>query len=170
MELSLSNTLQETFDGLKETFGDDIRNLYQLSGDAHVHVFPDRIVEIAKYLHDERRFIMLSDVIGTDRYTNEDRFEVIYNLMSLRDRDRLFVRTWLPEEEPEIDSVTSVWKSASWYEREVYDMFGIRFRNHPDLRRMYMPEDYQYFPLRKEFPLLGIPGSIDLPNTTPDND
>jgi len=66
--------------------------------------------------------------------------------------------------------VTGIWPGANWKEREVYDMFGIRFENHPDLRRMYLPEDFQYYPLRKEFPLLGVPGSIPLPNTTPDAD
>ncbi|HLR76625.1 MAG TPA: NADH-quinone oxidoreductase subunit C, partial [Balneolaceae bacterium] len=85
-------------------------------------------------------------------------------------QQRLFVKAWLDEENPEIESVTSVWKSAEWPERETYDLFGIRFKNHPDLRRMFMPEDYEYYPLRKEFPLLGIPGSIDLPNSTPEQD
>jgi NADH-quinone oxidoreductase subunit C len=69
-----------------------------------------------------------------------------------------------------MDSITDVWQSASWMEREVYDMFGVKFNNHPDFRRIFMPEDYNYYPLRKEFPLLGIPGSIELPNTTPDTE
>lgn len=168
MELNLSNTLQKTIDGLTESFTKKIMDVYQSSGDTFVRVNPDSIVEIAKYLRTEHRYIFLSDVFGADRYTTEERFEVIYNLLSLRDRERIFVKTWLEEENPEIDSVVEVWKSANWHEREVYDMFGIFFRNHPDLRRIYMPEDFRYYPLRKEFPLLGIPGSIEMPNTTPE--
>ncbi len=170
MELQLSPALQETIDKLTESYSDKVVDVYQSSGDTFVRVDPEAIVEISKFLKNECRFIYLSDVFGTDRYTSEDRFEVIYNLMSLRDQERLFVKVWLPEEDPQVDSVTEVWSSANWHEREVYDMFGIRFRNHPDHRRIYMPEDFQYYPLRKEFPLLGIPGSIEMPNTTPDKE
>jgi NADH-quinone oxidoreductase subunit C len=170
MELQLAPALQETIDKLTESFSDKVIDVYQSSGDTFVRVDPEAIVEISKFLKDECRFIYLSDVFGTDRYTSEDRFEVIYNLLSLRDQVRLFVKVWLPEEDPLVDSVTEVWSCANWHEREVYDMFGIRFRNHPDHRRIYMPEDYQYYPLRKEFPLLGIPGSIEMPNTTPDRE
>jgi len=67
------------------------------------------------------------------------------------------------EETENIESVSSVWKTANWHERETYDMYGITFKNHPDLRRMYMPEEFEYHPLRKDFPLMGIPGSLPLP-------
>jgi NADH-quinone oxidoreductase subunit C len=90
--------------------------------------------------------------------------------LNLRDRVRLFLKIRCDEENPEVDSATPVWKAASWNEREVYDMFGIQFRNHPDHRRIFMPEDFEYYPLRKEFPLLGIPGSIELPSTTPETE
>jgi len=170
MELQLNKHLQRAIDGLTENFSDKIINVYQLSGDTFVHIEPDANVAVCQYLRDEEHFISLIDVFGSDRFTTEDRFEVIYNLISLRNQQRLFVKAWLPEEEPTIASVTSLWEAANWFEREVYDMFGIWFTNHPDLRRIYMPEDYNYFPLRKEFPLLGIPGSIDLPSTTPDTE
>ncbi|MEX2368564.1 MAG: NADH-quinone oxidoreductase subunit C [Balneolaceae bacterium] len=170
MELQLSDALQKTVDGLTDKFPDHILNIYSSTGDTFIRVDADSIVEIARYLHDEHRYIYLSDIFGTDRYTSDERFEVVYNLLSLRDRQRLFVKVWLEEENPEIDTVCQVWKAANWFEREVYDMFGIRFKNHPDPRRIYMPEDYRYFPLRKEFPLLGIPGSIELPSTTPDTE
>lgn len=168
MELQLNKHLQKVVDELSERFSDSLINVYQSSGDTFIHIEPGKNVEICRYLRDEHHFIYLTDVFGTDRFTTEDRFEVIYNLVSLRTRQRIFLKAWLPEENPEIASVTPLWEAANWFEREAYDMFGIRFTNHPDLRRIYMPEDYDYFPLRKEFPLLGIPGSIDLPSTTPD--
>lgn len=170
MELELSDTLQNTVDKLSENFADSFIEVYQSTGDTFILVEADDIVDICTYLKNELHFIYLTDVFGIDRFTSEERFEVVYNLISLRDRERLFVKVRLPEEEPVLESITEIWKSASWMEREVYDMFGIKFTNHPDFRRIYMPEDYEYYPLRKEFPLLGIPGSIELPSTTPDTE
>lgn len=170
MDLELSDTLQNTVDKLSENFSDSFLEVYQSTGDTFILVEAENIVEICQYLKNELHYIYLNDIFGIDRFTSEDRFEVVYNLISLRDRDKLFVKVRLPEENPELDSVTDIWKSASWMEREVYDMFGVKFNNHPDFRRIYMPEDYEYFPMRKEFPLLGIPGSIELPNTTPDTE
>lgn len=170
MDLELSETLQHTIDELSDNFADSFIKVYQETGDTFVQVETDKIVEICKFLKNELHFIYLNDVFGIDRFTSEERFEVVYNLISLRDRERLFLKVRLPEEEPVLESVAGVWKSASWMEREVYDMFGIKFTDHPDFRRIYMPEDYEYYPMRKEFPLLGIPGSIELPNTTPDTE
>jgi NADH-quinone oxidoreductase subunit C len=170
MDLELSETLQKVVDGLSENFTDSFIEVYQSTGDTFIRVEADAIVDICRYLKKEQHFIYLTDVFGTDRFTSEERFEVIYNLVSLRDRERLFVKVRLPEEEPVLKSVADIWKSASWMEREVYDMFGIKFTDHPDFRRIYMPEDFDYYPMRKEFPLLGIPGSIELPNTTPDTE
>ncbi|MEX0994460.1 MAG: NADH-quinone oxidoreductase subunit C [Balneolaceae bacterium] len=170
MELELSDALKNTVDGLTHKFPENVLDIYQSNGDTFIRVEAESIVDIARYLHDNHRYVYLSDIFGTDRYTSEERFEVVYNLLSLRDRQRLFLKVWLEEENPEIESVYQVWKAANWFEREVYDMFGVRFKNHPDHRRIYMPEDYRYFPLRKEFPLLGIPGSIELPSTTPDTE
>lgn len=170
MALELKKELQTVIDDLADSFSDKVLDVYQSSGDTFVRIDPEVVVEIATYLKQEHHFIYLTDVFGTDRFTSEERFEVIYNLVCLRNQTRLFIKVWLDEENPVVDSVTGLWKSADWYEREVYDMFGVRFNNHPDMRRIYMPEDYQYYPLRKEFPLLGIPGSIELPSTTPDTE
>lgn len=170
MDLELSTTLQDVVDGLSEQFSDSFIGVYQSTGDTFIYVEADAIVDICTYLKTEKHFIYLTDLFGIDRFTSEERFEVAYHLISFRDRENLFLKVRLPEEDPSINSITEVWKSANWMEREVYDMFGIEFNNHPDFRRMYMPEDYNYFPLRKEFPLLGIPGSIELPNTTPDTE
>lgn len=170
MNLELNETLQSTVDGLTENFSDKLIEVYQSTGSTFVRVEADAIVEICKYLKEKQHFIFLCDVFGNDRYTTDERFEVVYNMMNLRTQTRLFVKVRVEEENPTVDSVTSVWKSAGWNEREVFDMFGIKFENHPDLRRIFMPEDFEYYPLRKEFPLLGIPGSIELPNTTPDTE
>lgn len=170
MNLEVTETLQQAIDGLSENFADNIINVYQSTGDTFVVVEASSIVEVCNYLKEEQHFVYLTDIFGIDRFTSEERFEVVYNLVSLRNRERIFVKIRLPEEHPAAESVTGVWKSADWMEREVYDMFGVRFNNHPDFRRIYMPEDFDYYPLRKEFPLLGIPGSIELPNTTPDTE
>ncbi|HEX6981466.1 MAG TPA: NADH-quinone oxidoreductase subunit C [Balneolaceae bacterium] len=170
MDLELSKPLQKVVDGLTEDFSDKIIDVYQSSGDTFVRVEPDAIVNVCKSLKEKHHFIYLADILGADRFTAQERFEVIYNMVSLRDRERLFVKVWLEEESPRVDSVTAVWNSANWFERQAYDMFGITFNNHPDMRRIYMPEDFNYYPLRKEFPLLGIPGSIPLPTSTPDTE
>lgn len=170
MSLNLSESLQPVIDGLSKDFTEKVIDVYQSSGDTYVRVEADSILEICTYLKETHHFTYLTDIFGIDRYTSDERFEICYNIVSLREGSRLFVKARLEEEDPEIDSTVPVWPAANWAEREAYDMFGIRFRNHPDLRRMYMPEDFQYFPLRKEFPLLGIPGSIELPNTTPDTE
>ena len=170
MSLELNDTLQTLVDGLTENFSDKLIEVYQSSGDTFVRVESDSILEISKYLKEKQHFVFLCDVFGNDRYTSDERFEVVYNLMNLRTQTRVFIKVRVEEENPTLESVSSVWKAAGWNEREVYDMFGVRFENHPDLRRIFMPEDFEYFPMRKEFPLLGIPGSIELPNTTPDTE
>jgi len=170
MSLELSESLQKVIDSLSEKFSDKVIEVYQSSGDTFVRIESSALIEVCTFLKKECNFIYLSDIVGTDRYTSDDRFEVIYNLLSFKDQTRLFLKVWCDEENPELESVTKIWPGANWNEREVYDMYGIRFKNHPDFRRIFMPEDFDYFPLRKEFPLLGIPGSIELPNTTPDTD
>jgi len=170
MSLELNETLQTLVDGLTENFSDKLIEVYQSSGDTFIRVEADSIVEISKYMKEKQHFVFLCDVFGNDRYTSDERFEVVYNLMNLRTQTRVFIKVRIEEENPSLESVSSVWKAAGWNEREVYDMFGVRFENHPDLRRIFMPEDFEYFPMRKEFPLLGIPGSLELPNTTPDTE
>ncbi len=126
------------------------------------HLFP-----LLKYLKEKEGFNYLVDIVSVDHYTDEKRFEIHYNIVNLDTNRRIRVKSRLTGEYPEVESVVSLWPAANWYEREVYDMMGIRFKNHPDLRRMYLPEDFEYYPLRKEFPQLGIPGSIPLPEKDP---
>lgn len=123
----------------------------------------ERIIEVAKLFKEDLGFDLLVDIVGVDRFTKENRFELIYNLWSVEKKMRIFLRVKLDSKEPAVETVSHIWKTADWEEREAYDMFGINFLNHPDLRRIYMMEEFKYYPLRKDFPLMGIPGSIGLP-------
>lgn len=168
MALELKESLQKPIDGLSDQFTEKLIEVYQSSGDTFVRIESDALVDVCNYLKEEHHFVFLTDIAGTDRYTSDERFEVIYNLVCMKYQTRLFLKVRCEEESPVLETVSTVWKAANWMEREVYDMFGVRFNGHPDHRRIFLPEDFDYFPLRKEFPLLGIQGSIELPNTTPD--
>ena len=168
--MSKKEALQAVVEDLKKEFTDDIIEVGGHAGDTMLRVSLHRIHDICEYLYHSHHFTYLVDLLGADRFTSDERFEVIYNIISLKTGLRIFLKVWCPEEEPEVATVSDIWHGANWNEREVWDMFGIRFKNHPDLRRIFMPEDFQYHPLRKEFPLLGIPGSIDLPTSTPDTE
>jgi len=137
----------------------------EFRGDLVINVGREKIVDVCRFLRDDQdlAFDLVVDLCGVDMYRPEKRFEVVYHLYSLKNKNYLRLKVGLDEEDPTISSVTGVWSGANWLEREAYDMFGITFTDHPDLRRMYMPEDYEYYPLRKDFPLMGVPDSIPLP-------
>lgn len=124
-----------------------------------------KILDVSNYLKVESdlQFVMCKDVTAIDWATRKNRFTVVYHIYSFKLNLNLRLKCVVEVEPPVIESVTSVWPGADWYERETYDMYGIVFNNHPDLRRMYMPEGFQYHPLRKDFPVMGIPGSLPLP-------
>lgn len=155
---------------LRDKFGDDILAVDEYAGEQTVLVHRDRIADVCRYLKDDQAFAYLTDIGGIDRFTEQERFEVFYNLVSFEKRKRIRLKVRVEEDAPTVPTVTPVYRSANWNEREVYDMLGIRFEGHPDLRRMYMPEDFEYYPQRKEFPLLGIPGSLPLPPNTPEGE
>jgi len=114
-----------------------------------------KIASVCGFLKYDQSFVRLSTVTGVDRYPAEPRFEVVYHLHSIERNQRLRLKCRLPGADPVIESVTSVWRSANWYERETFDLFGIRFINHPDLRRIMMPDDWDGHPLRKDYPITG---------------
>ena len=128
-----------------------------------IEVPKERLLELCTILRDEFQFEQLRDVVSVDRFTKNERFECIYNLYSLTHSSRVFLRVMLDSKNPEVDSLWPVWQSANWTEREAWDMMGIKFIGHPDLRRMYMMEEYEYHPLRKDYPLMGLPGAVTLP-------
>ena len=123
------------------------------------------ILEVCAFLKSdpELEFNWCSDVTAVDWATRQNRFTVVYNIFSIKHNFRLRLKADVDESDCSIDSVSKVWQASNWQERETYDMYGIKFNNHPDLRRMYMPEEFEYYPLRKDFPLMGIPGSLPLP-------
>lgn len=106
---------------------------------------------IELYQNPSAYFDMLSCVTGIDNGVEANTMEIIYHLYSIPFNVSLMLKVVLPRENPEVDSLCSVWKSANWLEREAYDMFGIQFKNHPDLRRILMPNDWEGFPLRKDY-------------------
>ncbi len=124
-------------------------------GEALLWVSPGRILDVCRFLRDQRAYERLSGLTVIDRYPVEPRFEVLYLLHSIANNERLKLKVALAGETPEVESVCSVYSGANWYEREAYDLFGVTFRNHPDLRRIMMPDSWQGHPLRKDFPVHG---------------
>jgi len=110
------------------------------------------LLELMEDLRDEHGYEMLSDLTGADFPERDPRLEVIYNLYDMEGGNRLIAVTAVPEDDPFIESVTPLWKAARWYEREVYDMFGVKFKNHPQHRRMLLYEEFEGHPLRKDYP------------------
>lgn len=148
---------------LREALASEALEVKEHAGELTFIVDREKLKPFLRLLKEQHGFEYLVDIGATDHFVEGLRFELVYNLVSLSRRLRVRVKARLPEDNPEVDTVSDLWPAANWHEREAYDMMGIRFRGHPDLRRMYLPEDFEYYPLRKEFPLLGIPGSIPLP-------
>src|SRR2546423_12955155 len=126
-------------------------------------ILRENIRDTARILKEQYGFTHFIDALGTDRNERKMRFEVIYNLRNPQTKERIFLKTRCDERDLHIPSVVSIWSGANWHEREVFDMYGVIFDGHPDLRRMYMPDEFEYYPMRKDFPLMGIEGSIPLP-------
>jgi NADH-quinone oxidoreductase subunit C len=148
---------------VKSKFGISVIEIDEFRGDLSITFDSNKIVELAQFLNNdpELQFVVCEDVTAIDWATRKNRFTIVYHVYSLKNNFRLRIKANLDSEE--IETVSLVWPSANWYERETFDMYGIKFIDHPDLRRVYMPEEFEYYPLRKEFPVMGIPGSIPLP-------
>jgi len=120
----------------------------------------ERIAQVCGYAKQDLGFDYLVDITGIDNYGEDPRFTIVYELYGIAHCSYLRLKTRVSEERPELPTVTTVWRTANWHEREIYDMLGVRFRGHPDLRRILMWEGYPYFPLRKDFPLAGKPTEL----------
>jgi NADH-quinone oxidoreductase subunit C len=130
----------------------DVKNAL---GEETIEVAPGNILNALERLKNDHKFERLTSVTGVDRYPAEPRFEVVYHLQSVANKRRLRLKARVSGANPEIESAVPVYRSADWYERETFDLFGIRFRNHPDLRRIMLPEDWEGHPLRKDYPVTG---------------
>jgi NADH-quinone oxidoreductase subunit C len=142
-------------DLIKEKFPDAVVEVKEALGELTIFVEPSRIVDVCRFLKNEQEYNRLSGVTAVDWHPANPRFEVVYHLHSQPRNQRLRLKCRLAGDAAEIDSITPVWRGADWYEREVFDMFGISFRNHPNLTRILMPLDWEGYPLRKDYPVHG---------------
>lgn len=141
---------------LKEQFGEILSDPAEFRGEITLVLSnPNRIAQVCAAAKALLGFDYLVDVSSVDNYGDDPRFTVVYHLYGYGHRNHLRLKTNVSEETPELPTVSNVWRTADWHEREIYDMMGIRFAGHPDLRRILMWEGYPYFPLRKDFPLAG---------------
>ena len=142
---------------IKARFPEEFVESREHRGQLAVSVKKDRIVEICRFLHDnpDLAFNHITDVTAVDYPNDEERFEVVYHFYSIPKNQRIRLKARVREEDCAIDSVTGIWKGANFMEREAYDLMGIRFNGHPDLRRILLTDDFDGYPLRKDYPVEG---------------
>mgnify|MGYP000220996376 FL=1 len=152
----MNEKLAETVESLRVANPEWVSEVIDALGEVTIIVPPGFIADSCRFLKESHEFDLLADLTGADRGPEEDpRFEVNYHLFSTKHYNRLRLKVILSEDDARVESVTSVWKAADWHERETFDMFGVKFEGHPDLRRILMPSDFDGFALRKDFPLRG---------------
>jgi NADH-quinone oxidoreductase subunit C len=147
---------QDLVGTLVESFGDRIGDKTQFRGETSYTITAKDLREIAKFCRDKLLFDYLIDVTSIDNFGEEPRFEIVYHLYSMPHAVHLRLKLKVPEEAGAVDTVFDMWPTANWHEREIYDMMGIKFNGHPDLRRILMWDGYPFYPLRKDFPLEGL--------------
>ncbi|MBU3664600.1 MAG: NADH-quinone oxidoreductase subunit C [Chthoniobacterales bacterium] len=148
-------TPAELSDVLSSRFAESITGKTEFRGELTLTLRPDAIHAVCAFCKDELGFDLLLDISSVDHFEHEPRYEVVYELYSLAGRTHLRLKTTAVAEEPCVRTVCDLWPTANWHEREVWDMMGIKFDGHPDLRRILMWEGYPFHPLRKDFPLEG---------------
>jgi NADH-quinone oxidoreductase subunit C len=150
----------ELLASLAKLFGAKIQEQIEFRGETTFVIAALDIREVAKFCKEELSFDYLLDISSVDHFGNEPRFEVVYELYSMTLSVHLRLKLRVSEDDPAVDTISDIWPTANWHEREIYDMMGLRFNGHPDLRRILMWDGYPYFPLRKEFPLEGKPSDM----------
>ena len=142
-----------TLSTIKEQFGDEILNTHSQFGQDTVVVSETALLKLGEYLKADLGFDVLMDVTAVDHWKSRPRFEVVYHFLSLKKVERLRVKVPVDEPDPEVSSLVDLWPSADWYEREVFDMFGVSFKGHPNLKRILMYPEFEGHPLRKDYPI-----------------
>ncbi len=132
----------------------------EFRGESTLTVEGDKIAEICRFCREQLGFNYLLDLSGVDHFGEDPRFEVVYELYQMEQGEWLRLKVGVSEDHLEVPSVSGIWETANWHEREAFDMYGIRFSHHPDLRRILMWEGYPFFPLRKDFPIGGKPSEM----------
>jgi NADH-quinone oxidoreductase subunit C len=150
-------TAQELFDSLEKSLGEKLQRKIEFRGETSLTIAAANLREISKFCRDQLSFDYLLDITSIDNFGEEPRFEIVYHLYSMPHALHLRLKANISEELNAVDTVSNIWPTANWHEREIYDMMGIKFNGHPDLRRILMWDGYPYFPLRKDFPLAGLP-------------
>jgi NADH-quinone oxidoreductase subunit C len=150
----------ELLTSLRNQFESKLREQVEFRGETTFVIDAGDIREVAQFCRDELSFDYLLDITSVDNFGNEPRFEIVYELYSMSLAIHLRLKLRVSEDDPTVDTVSDIWPTANWHEREIWDMMGLRFRDHPDLRRILMWDGYPYFPLRKEFPLEGKPSDM----------
>ncbi len=142
-------------DLLRETFPEEVLETSRPQGDATAVIRPQSLTKVMGFLKNDPRlqFSLLVDITAVDHLGRNPRFDVVYHLLSLPSNRRLRIKVRIGEGEPVVDSLTSLWGDANWLEREVWDMYGVRFAGHPDLRRILLYEEFEGHPLRKDYPI-----------------
>ncbi|HVF29367.1 MAG TPA: NADH-quinone oxidoreductase subunit C [Pyrinomonadaceae bacterium] len=152
----MKEKLGEFVDRLRERDAGWVKDVVEGHGEITVVVSRDAIAAVCTFLRDQHGFNLLADICGADRGPEEDpRFEVNYHLFSTTHHSRLRLKVLLNEDDPHVATVTGIWRTADWHERETFDMFGVIFDGHPDLRRILLPSDFDGHALRKDYPLRG---------------
>jgi NADH-quinone oxidoreductase subunit C len=153
-------TAEEMFDSMEKSLGGKLQQRTEFRGERTYMIAAEHLHHIAKSCRDDFSFDYLLDITSIDNFGEEPRFEIVYHLYSLPNAVHLRLRLKLSEEANAPDTVSDIWPTANWHEREIYDMMGIKFNGHPDLRRILMWDGYPFFPLRKDFPLAGLPSDM----------
>lgn len=152
----MSEKLREFVEKIRAGNAEWVSDVSEGHGEITVVVPSGSIADVCMFLKSEHGFDLLSDICGADRGPEEDpRFEVNYHLFSTKHHNRLRLKVLLNEDDPNVETVTSIWRTADWHERETFDMFGVVFDGHPDLRRILLPSDFDGHALRKDYPLRG---------------
>ena len=153
-------TREELLASLEKPLGEKIQSKTEFRSETTYTILPSDLREIAKFCRDELSFDCLIDITSIDNFGEEPRFEIVYELYSMPSAVYVRLKFHVSEEMGALDTVSDIWPTANWHEREIYDMMGIKFNGHPDLRRILMWDGYPFFPLRKEFPLEGLPSEM----------